>query len=80
MYYLGMNINIPNIDLTDDHHHLTETEVFHGISTFILSSFSCQKKTPKLLQKTLRNKSVAFTISILHKIIFFLPKESNTSS
>lgn len=47
MYYLGMNINIPDIDLTDHHHHLTETEVFHGISTFILSSFSCQKKTPK---------------------------------
>lgn len=47
MYYLGMNINIPDIDLTDHHHHLTETEVFHGISTFILSSFSCQKKPPK---------------------------------
>lgn len=51
MYYLGMNINIPDIDLTDHHHHLTETEVFHGISTFILSSFSCQKKPQSYYRK-----------------------------
>lgn len=72
MYYLGININISDIILTDNHHHLTETEFFHSISTLI----KCQKN-PKLLQTTPCNKSFPFYQKhSLQYIYIYLPQRN----
>lgn len=72
MYYVGMNVNVSNITLTD-HHHLTETEHFHASGCLFYHHLVAQNPQ-NYYRKHRAIEVLCFIINIWVKTLYPPPK------